>query len=285
MDLNNNMFIVKKNNTLYNLFDVESIWFRRRGFSMNTIEIDQEKLDQAVLFDDIDYHKRHVNLELNIIIDFAYSFLNKQKNFLGGFSNKDSNKLMELETAKKVGLRIPRSYIVTNKQDLKELLIESKKDFITKALSNGIYQFTKKYGYYSYTEKITSENVDSFPEHFFPSLVQEEIKKKYELRVFCLNDEFYPMAIFSQNKDLTKIDFRKQNSDSPIRFVPYLLPTDVKQLLKEFLKKFSLNTGSIDLIVDENGNYIFLEINPVGQFGMTSRPCNYFLEKKIAETL
>jgi len=39
------------------------------------------------------------------------------------------------------------------------------------------------------------------------------------------------------------------------------------------------------MIRARNGDFIFLEINPVGQFGMTSIPCNYFLEKKIAEHL
>ena len=32
-----------------------------------------------------------------------------------------------------------------------------------------------------------------------------------------------------------------------------------------------------------NDDFIFLEVNPVGQFGMTSSPCNYSLEKKIAQ--
>lgn len=30
-------------------------------------------------------------------------------------------------------------------------------------------------------------------------------------------------------------------------------------------------------------NFYFLEINPVGQFGMVSGPCNYKIEKLIAK--
>lgn len=51
------------------------------------------------------------------------------------------------------------------------------------------------------------------------------------------------------------------------------------------MNSLNLNTGSIDLIVDTQDNYYFLEINPVGQFGMVSQPCNYYLEKKVAEYL
>jgi hypothetical protein len=30
---------------------------------------------------------------------------------------------------------------------------------------------------------------------------------------------------------------------------------------------------------------VFLEVNPTGQYGMVSDPCNYYLDKKIAEYL
>jgi len=46
-----------------------------------------------------------------------------------------------------------------------------------------------------------------------------------------------------------------------------------------------LNSGSIDILVTPNNEYVFLEVNPVGQFGMVSQPCNYYLEKRIAERL
>ena len=51
------------------------------------------------------------------------------------------------------------------------------------------------------------------------------------------------------------------------------------------MEKVELETGSIDMILTKDGKYVFLEINPVGQFGMVSYPCNYFLEKAIAKTL
>ena len=49
------------------------------------------------------------------------------------------------------------------------------------------------------------------------------------------------------------------------------------------MKNLKLDTGSIDMIVTLDGEYVFLEINPIGQFGMVSYHCNYHLEKRIAE--
>jgi glutathione synthase/RimK-type ligase-like ATP-grasp enzyme len=49
--------------------------------------------------------------------------------------------------------------------------------------------------------------------------------------------------------------------------------------------KLGLDSGSIDMIVSTEGKYIFLEVNPVGQFGMVSYPCNYYIERDIADYL
>jgi D-alanine-D-alanine ligase-like ATP-grasp enzyme len=93
------------------------------------------------------------------------------------------------------------------------------------------------------------------------------------------------MAIFSQKDKTTTIDFRNYNSEIPNRTVPFILPENIKKGLIELTKKIGINSGSIDMIVTPENDYIFLEVNPVGQFGMTSYPCNYNLEKRIAEFL
>ncbi|HEY0036114.1 MAG TPA: hypothetical protein VGB66_05465, partial [Longimicrobium sp.] len=50
-------------------------------------------------------------------------------------------------------------------------------------------------------------------------------------------------------------------------------------------ESLEMRTGSIDLIRTRDGRHVFLEVNPAGQFGMVSHPCNYGLEKKVAEYL
>ena len=59
----------------------------------------------------------------------------------------------------------------------------------------------------------------------------------------------------------------------------------MEKKLTLLMKKMNLNCGSIDMIKSKEGEYVFLEINSVGQFGMVSRPCNYYLEEKVADFL
>ena len=136
------------------------------------------------------------------------------------------------------------------------------------------------------TRVITENNINSLTERFFPSLFQKNIEKKYEIRTFILGEESFSMAIFSQLDIQTQEDFRNYNNNRPNRNVPYTLPEELEKSIFRLMRKLGLQSGSIDLIKSSMDNqYYFLEVNPVGQFGMVSKPCNYFLEKKVAEYL
>lgn len=100
-----------------------------------------------------------------------------------------------------------------------------------------------------------------------------------------MKGKFYSMAIFSQNDNQTSVDFRNYNYNKPNRKVPFQLPMEIEKKLDILMKKLDFNSGSIDMIVTVENEYVFLEVNPLGQFSMTSFPCNYNVEKIIAEYL
>ena len=84
---------------------------------------------------------------------------------------------------------------------------------------------------------------------------------------------------------MTKIDFRNYNRKKPNRTPPYDLPNRIEKKIKSCMKALNLNSGSIDMIVTPNDDYIFLEVNPVGMFWQVSFPCNYNIEEQIAKYL
>ena len=67
--------------------------------------------------------------------------------------------------------------------------------------------------------------------------------------------------------------------------MPYKLPLLVEKKLNRLMRKLKLNTGSIDLIKSIDNQYIFLEVNPSGQFGMVEDACNYNLHELVAASL
>lgn len=194
------------------------------------------------------------------------------------------NKLNVLTLAKNVGFNIPATLICSNKETLSSFF-KIYPQIIVKAISEtpALTNFEEFHTYL--THKIEIQDLDAFPNEFVPTCFQEMIQKEYEIRVFYLDNECYSMAIFSQKDQSTQIDFRNYNTEKPNRTVPYILPKEVSKKIKLLMDEIGLNCGSIDIIKDKKGDYIFLEVNPVGQFGMVSLPCNYYLEKKVAEFL
>jgi ATP-GRASP peptide maturase of grasp-with-spasm system len=194
------------------------------------------------------------------------------------------NKLQILRKAQEVGLNIPATVITNNKETVVTFLKEHE-IIITKPLGEAVFIDYKNVHFLSYTIVLNNSNIREIPETFFPSLFQENIDKKYEIRAFVLGKKIFSMAIFSQNDPKTLQDFRRYNYQNPNRFVPFNLPSQIESKIFCLMDELDLQTGSIDLIKDTTGKYYFLEINPNGQYGMVSKPCNYFLEREIAEYL
>jgi len=93
------------------------------------------------------------------------------------------------------------------------------------------------------------------------------------------------VAIISQADDQTRVDYRKYNVERPNRVIPFRLPEAIEHKLSLLIEKLGLNTGSIDMIVDKEGQFYFLEVNPTGQFAGHSESCNLSIERRIAERL
>jgi hypothetical protein len=225
----------------------------------------------------MDYLKKE---QLSILSSLEH--INKE-NYIGSYIQElCSNKLLNLQEAVKVGLEIPNTIATNNRRDLLEF-IKSDRKYITKSLSIPP-SFETEDSFYS-SNGTTELNINSIPKRFAPSLVQEYVEKDIEIRVFFIENYFFAMAIFSQNDEKTKIDFRNYNHEKSNRNVPFILNDEIAYKLKQFVKNIKSNTGSIDLILTPQGKYVFLEINPMGQYDWLSLDCNYYIDKKIAEIL
>lgn len=106
------------------------------------------------------------------------------------------------------------------------------------------------------------ENLDAVGElscHF-----QEYIPKQYELRVTIIGERVFAAKIDSQADARTTVDSRDMSAE--ISYQACTLPADVEQRCLEFVRSYKLTYGAVDLIVTPDGQYVFLENNPAGQF-------------------
>ncbi len=270
VNINYNRFSIKlENHIVKNSFDDDVVWNRRGYLSIVPIQ-----LNHSIW---IDYLKKEQLPVLETLEN-----VNKE-NYLGSYFNEiRNNKIQNLIEASKIGLEIPKTIITNNKEDLSGFF-EKEKKYVTKSIYHSPSLELDNFIYYGKGTFLI--DTDCLSDFFAPSLIQEYIEKEIEIRVFFIEDSFYPMAIFSQNDEKTKTDYRNYNNEKPNRNVPFILPNNILKKIKKFVKKIKYNTGSIDLILTPDGRYVFLEINPMGQYDWVSQNCNYYIDKKIAEIL
>jgi len=258
---------------------IEYCWFRRGGiFKDLKLNIEKSKIRTEL--------EKNLKWDYDTIVEFIWHLIRSKPSLGNYFDENRNNKLINLHLASTSGFKIPHTIVSTNKSSVLNFIKKYSNETITKTLK---YPISVNDGNQkisgSLTKKLSEENLNIYEELVAPSFMQEMINKKYELRIFFLFETLFSMLIYSQNDPQTKLDFRNYNRSKPNRFVPYKLPENIKMNVLKFIRSSGLNTGSIDIICSDKNEYIFLEVNPSGQFSFVSFHCNYKIEKEIAKIL
>lgn len=263
------------------------VWNRRWGAakeSFDHLELGlSNKICDEIGFDNAYKMLRNLNNEISCISLFFFRLL-AQKKWITDYFRSSVNKLSILKSAAECGFDIPE-YIVTSNTALQNNFTEKYAPVITKPLSEVLSMGYDGYSCISLVGEISKRNIEMRHDIYYPTFLQRAIAKRYELRVFYWYRQIFTTIIFSQEDDQTRYDYRNYNTMNPNRTLPYNLPEDIKQNLINLMESIGQGTGSIDIIRGEDSKYYFLEINPIGQFGMVSHPNNCYLHKIIAKYL
>lgn len=281
-------FYIKVNNDVsIHSDEIKSYWYRRGELSYSRIKYNKDMIGAVDIGNNINayYYKEYEHTT-----DTLY-YLLKETDIvsINSFNDISTNKLINLDIAKQSGLLIPDTIVSNDMSVINQFFLTHKK-CITKPIRYPGYFMRGKnfeFHYSQQTNLITQIEYSKIAEQyssFQPTLFQEYIEKEFEIRVFLLIDKLYSMAIFSQQNEKTKVDFRNYDDERPNRNVPFKLPKTLEKQIIEFSKRSKINCGSIDLLY-KSGKYYFLEINPVGQFQWHSHNCYYNIEDEIAKYL
>lgn len=258
--------------------EVAAAWYRRGGrFNDYSVFAEVPDHDVAVQLDS------HLRSEMQSTAQALYALL-AHKPWLTRPSEARVNKVSALKIASELGLDVPAT-IITNARAELEAFRDKHGRIITKAISDGTAFYVGDERCVTFTEEVGHADIADLPERFLPTLAQELLVKKYEIRIVYLAGRLYPAAIFSQADPRTQIDFRHYNRQKPNRSVPYRLDPEVEESMRRLMGALGLTTGSLDFVRTVDDRLVFLEVNPVGQFGMVSGLCNYNIEKDVAAYL
>ena len=176
----------------------------------------------------------------------------------------------QLLRAARLGFRVPPSRVTNRRAGVDAFRARRGGDIVFKTLSSpslaaeAVAPGERVAGTLP-TTRITDEHeaeLDAVVE--LPCFFQQHVPKRYELRVTVIGDRVFAARIDSQDDPRTVTDYRDFSAE--IRYSAERLPPELERRCLELVRSYGLNYGAIDLIVTPQGEHVFLENNPVGQF-------------------
>ncbi|WP_293103184.1 hypothetical protein [Moorena sp. SIO3I6] len=205
-------------------------------------------------------------------------------------SNVDvaNNKQLQLQVAREVGLITPRTLSTNNPEAVKQFASECQdQGIVTKMLSSFAIYGEQGQEQVVFTNPVTAEDLEHVEGlRFCPMTFQEKVPKALELRTTIVGHRIFTAAVDSQSLEGSTFDWRKEGRALVKSWKAYDFPEEVEKKLLKLMAYFGLNYGAIDIILTPDGRYVFLEVNPVGEFFWLETFSPHFpISQAIAEIL
>ncbi len=178
-----------------------------------------------------------------------------------------SYKPAQLRVASEIGLEIPRTLITSDPAEAKKFVEDLGGAAIIKPLRYGVVRETSEYEDVVFTNPVRESDLQGGMESvaLCPCFFQEYAAKDVEVRVTVVGREAFAAEIHSQATPEARHDWRRAPA-AEVPHLPHDLPPAVADRCVRLVGCLGLNFGAIDLIRTPDGQYVFLEINPNGQW-------------------
>ena len=198
---------------------------------------------------------------------------------------KAQNKLDQLKVAKDLGkdVIVPPTIVSNNPREIRQFYEENDGRVCFKLQKGEIIDLEGK-KFTVMTNLVREEHLrDTELLEQCPHLFQKYFSKEYEVRVTTIGDKSIGTAIHSQESEVSKIDYRRYDFNVPYKNIN--LPENVAEFCRAMLNHYGLDFGAFDFIVSKDGQYIFLELNPNGQWLWLEQLSGFKISEVLAEYL
>jgi len=179
--------------------------------------------------------------------------------------DRADRKAFHLPIAVELGFAVPPTLITADPDRLLYFYDEHDGKIITKPLHRSP-RGTAEAPMGRYTEPVSTRDLGYVAAlRQAPMIVQAYVPKDVELRVTVVGAAVFAVEIHSQATRHTRYDWRRYDHQNTPMLV-HALPDGVAGRCRALVERLGLNFGAIDLILTPEGEYVFLEINPNGQY-------------------
>ncbi|MGC2741735.1 MAG: hypothetical protein WA672_01005, partial [Candidatus Angelobacter sp.] len=176
------------------------------------------------------------------------------------------NKAVQLRLARKSGLKVPETLFSNSPVEVRKFFDRHPSDAICKAFAAHVWQQQESTDI-SVTETfcLDREELPADDEVFTyaPAIYQQMVRKQFDVRMVLMGERVYSFALRTTANSL---DWRHDAALRKVAVECVDTPTVVEHGILDFARQTGVCFGSLDLAVDRNGEWWFLEINEQGQF-------------------
>ncbi|HEY1297892.1 MAG TPA: hypothetical protein VGJ60_32840 [Chloroflexota bacterium] len=174
-------------------------------------------------------------------------------------------KAAQLDVAARLGFELPPTLVTTSPREFLAFYRQHGGDVISKLPSGMLHQLEHS-NVARYTEVVSTRDVGHAQAlRRCPIIFQAYVPKRLEIRVTVVGPAVFAAEIHSQYTHRTRYDWRHYDQyETP--YLPHQLPAEIAERCVRLVRELGLCYGAIDLVLRPDGGYVFLEINPNGQY-------------------
>jgi glutathione synthase/RimK-type ligase-like ATP-grasp enzyme len=267
-------FLLKTGDRTFCSTDVTAVWYRKLWHITPPPELDNA------------YH-RIFHQEYDTMRDIFFDALAQVPwmNNMPRDHHIAGNKALQLQLAAKNGLEVPRSLFTNHPERLRDFFHTVCNRQMIAKLHGTLSRSMSGSGAFLPTTQVQEDDLqrlETLP--YCPMIFQELVPKQYELRVIYVAGQIFAGQIDTRASAQGQTDWRAAN-DIKAAWAAYTLPDEVCTCIDNMMQEMGLLFGALDIIRHTDGRYIFLEVNPQGEWGMLQRDLGYPIGETIAAEL
>jgi glutathione synthase/RimK-type ligase-like ATP-grasp enzyme len=190
------------------------------------------------------------------------------------------SKLRQLVCASELGLTIPAT-LATNCGHAARDFVHTRNSVAKTVNNSGFSQAGQRY--VVYTTAVNAADLTDSSVGASPVIFQQRIANAFDLRVTVVGTRVFAVRILAENHD-GAVDWRAIDA-SRIVYESHCLPPEIESRCIGLTRVLSLSFAALDFIVTPDGEHVFLEINPSGQWGWLEQAVGLPITDAIVDRL
>lgn len=192
-----------------------------------------------------------------------------------------NSKPAQLAMARRVGLSIAPTIVSNDPEEVRAFITQAPGPVVYKCFSQWLDVPSGKAQFTGIVTPRESAKLDLI--RATPGVFQHYVAKAYEVRATVVGTRIFAGRINSQAHADSIVDWRHRPFD--MEREPHALPAEIGEAILAFMQAFGLVYGAFDFIVTPEGRYVFLEINPGGQYMWVEAKTDMPITEALADAL